>query len=301
MTIALLAGLAYGAHLWHYFEVHVSTDDAFIEANVSPASARVGGPVIEVLVEDNQEVKAGTTLLRLDPRDYQFALEMAEARLHIAEGAEQATRAAKNAAGIEVAGLKIEHKRKRNLLRGKVVSQEDFEQVDVALRRAQAAFQVAVGRQEEAQGRTREAQAKVEEAREKLADCTVRAPIGGRVTKLSAEVGQVVQPGQRLAMLVDTKHLWVVANYKETQLTGVHPGQSASFVADIYPDTVFKARVDSLQAGTGSRFALLPPENASGNFVKVVQRIPVKLTIESPTDGYTLFPGMSVVPTIDLE
>lgn len=301
LTIGLLAGLGYAAHLWRYFQTHVTTDDAFIEANVSPVSARVHGLVIEVLVEDNQDVVAGSPLLRLDPRDYELALAQAEARLRIAEGAEKASRAAKNAAGIAVSGLQTEHQRKRTLLGGKVVSQEDYEQIDVALRRAQAEFQIASGRLEEARGRTEEARTMVQEARQKLADCTVLAPIGGRVTKLSAEVGQVVQPGQRLAMLVDRGEIWVVANFKETQLTHVRPNQSASFVVDIYPDKVFKARVESLQAGTGSRFALLPPENASGNFVKVVQRIPVKLTIESPTDEYTLFPGMSVVPTIVLE
>jgi membrane fusion protein (multidrug efflux system) len=115
------------------------------------------------------------------------------------------------------------------------------------------------------------------------------------------EVGQVVQPGQPLLAVVDVANVWVIANYKETQLTHVRPGQRASIAVDTHPGLALRARVDSIQSGTGSRFTLLPPENASGNFVKVVQRIPVKLVLEPGQNGHALLvPGMSVVPVIEL-
>ena len=130
---------------------------------------------------------------------------------------------------------------------------------------------------------------------------TIRAPLRGRVTKKTVEVGQVVQPGQPLLAVVSLEDVWIVANYKETQLTHVRPGQAAEIRVDTYPGLVLKARVDSIQSGTGSRFSLLPPENASGNFVKVVQRIPVKLVLEPGENGRKLLvPGMSVVPTIQV-
>jgi membrane fusion protein (multidrug efflux system) len=134
-----------------------------------------------------------------------------------------------------------------------------------------------------------------------LAYTTVRAPMSGRVTKKTVEVGQVVQPGQLFLSVVDLSNVWVVGNYKETDLTSVRPGQPASVTVDTYPGVVFKARVDSIQAGSGAVFSLLPPENASGNFVKVVQRVPVKLVFEpGETAKHALVPGMSVVPTIQV-
>jgi membrane fusion protein (multidrug efflux system) len=125
--------------------------------------------------------------------------------------------------------------------------------------------------------------------------------VAGRVTRRTVEVGQVVQPGQLLLAVVDVANVWVIANYKETQLAHVRPGQRASIAVDTHPGLALRARVDSIQSGTGSRFTLLPPENASGNFVKVVQRIPVKLVLEPGQNGHALLvPGMSVVPVIEL-
>jgi membrane fusion protein (multidrug efflux system) len=146
-----------------------------------------------------------------------------------------------------------------------------------------------------------EARANLHEAELNLAYTTITAPVAGRVTRRTVEVGQVVQPGQPLLALVDVANVWVVANYKETQLTRVRPGQRATISVDTHPGLVLRARVDSIQSGTGSRFSLLPPENASGNFVKVVQRIPVKLVLEPGQNGPALLvPGMSVIPVIEV-
>ena len=161
---------------------------------------------------------------------------------------------------------------------------------EVAVRRADVAA---------AEAQLAEALADLREAELGLEYTTIRAPISGRVTKKTVEVGQVVQPGQPLLALVNLDEVWVVANYKETQLTHVRPGQPATVLVDTYPGLRLRARVESIQGGTGARFSLLPPENASGNFVKVVQRIPVKLVLEPGQEGRRLLvPGMSVVPTI---
>ncbi|MEK7386147.1 MAG: HlyD family secretion protein, partial [candidate division NC10 bacterium] len=152
-----------------------------------------------------------------------------------------------------------------------------------------------------AEAQLAEARANVREADLGVEYTTIRAPMTGRVTRKTVEVGQVVQPGQPLLAVVSLDEVWIVANYKETQLTDVRPGQPATIRVDTYPGLVLRARVDSIQSGTGSRFTLLPPENASGNFVKVVQRIPVKLVLEPGENGRELLvPGMSVIPTIEV-
>ena len=150
-----------------------------------------------------------------------------------------------------------------------------------------------------ARGRLDQALANLSQAELNLVYATIRAPMSGRVTKKSVEVGQVVQPGQLLLAVVDLKDVWVIGNFKETELTDVRAGQPAGITVDTYPGVVFRGRVDSIQAGSGAVFSLLPPENASGNFVKVVQRVPVKLVFEpGETDKHILVPGMSAVPTI---
>jgi membrane fusion protein (multidrug efflux system) len=163
---------------------------------------------------------------------------------------------------------------------------------EVSIRGAEAAS---------AEAQEAEARATLREAELNLEYATITAPVAGRVTRRTVEVGQTVQPGQPLLAIVDAASVWVIANYKETQLTHVRPGQRAWVEVDTHPGLVFRARVDSIQSGTGSRFSLLPPENASGNFVKVVQRIPVKLVLEPGQNGHALLvPGMSVVPVIEL-
>ena len=170
---------------------------------------------------------------------------------------------------------------------------------DARSRRGEVTVRSAEAASAEAQ--VAEARATLREAELNLEYTTLTAPVGGRVTRRTVEVGQTVQPGQPLLAVVDVVNVWVIANYKETQLTHVRPGQRAWVSVDTHPGLLLNARVDSIQSGTGSRFTLLPPENASGNFVKVVQRIPVKLVLEPGQNGHALLvPGMSVVPVIEL-
>jgi membrane fusion protein (multidrug efflux system) len=151
-----------------------------------------------------------------------------------------------------------------------------------------------------ARARLEEALANLNYAKNQLDDTVIPAPMAGRVTKKNVEIGQVVHPGQPLMAIVSLSDIWVVANFKETELTRVKPGQRVKITVDTYPGEVFTGRVDSIQAGTGARFSLLPPENATGNFVKVVQRIPVKIVLDKQSNPNVLRPGMSVVPTIEL-
>lgn len=404
-VVVLVAG-AYGVRVWRYWARHVSTDAAFVEAHVSPVSARIRGTVLEVLARDNQEVAAGEPLVRLDPRDLEVKVHQARAALATAESrvlmaaagvpvTDQSTRsqvalaeatAAKVALGIDSARRALDERRSRllarraavqaaqadvaarradferasldrgrmqELLERRLIARQEFDHANSVFKTAGAALEAArqrldgaraevaqaeaelasqevalaqAGRQREeaeaalgdaqsrrgevtirsaevanARAQMAEAQAALREAELNLEYTTITAPVAGRVTRRTVEVGQVVQPGQPLLAVVDVANVWVIANYKETQLTHVRPGQRASISVDTHPGLVLRARVDSIQSGTGSRFSLLPPENASGNFVKVVQRIPVKLVLEPGQDGHGLLvPGMSVVPVIEL-
>jgi membrane fusion protein, multidrug efflux system len=405
-AILLLAAAGYGVHLWRYYAHHVSTDDAFVAAHISPVSARISGTVVEVLVQDNQDVRAGDVLVRLDPRDREVAL--AQARAAVASGrgelenarvsvplvdrstaslVQQATSALAAAEqGVEVATHDLDQRRSEvasrraavaaaeaavraaesdferarldrdrmaMLAQKALVAQQDVDHADATFRNAQAVLdgarqklvqagsearqvEAAVRSQEAtlgqarqrvgesraalaqatsqreqvkvraadvdaAQGRLAQAEANQEGAALNLAYATIRAPGAGRVSKKTVEVGQTVQAGQQLMAVVDLDDVWVLANFKETELTGVRPGQRATVTVDTYPGVVFHARVDSIQGGSGAVFSLLPPENATGNFVKVVQRIPVKLVIDREENRrHLLVPGMSVVPTIEL-
>jgi len=264
--ILVAAGVGYWLHARRF----VSTDDAFIEARIIHISPKVGGQVIQVNVTDNQRVRAGDVLLRIDPRDYAAAAEQARAQVRAAEV--EAQRAAADA------------RRVTQLFdRGLVARQE--------LEHALAAAHAAAANLEAARQR-------LNEATLQLSYTTITAPEAGRVTRKAVEEGMFVQPGQQLMAIV-TDDLWVVANFKETQLAKIRPGQPVDIKVDASPHHRFRGHVDSIQAGTGSRFSLLPPENATGNYVKVVQRVPVKIVFdEAPDPQYPLGPGMSVVPTV---
>jgi membrane fusion protein, multidrug efflux system len=332
--VALLSG----AYLMWRGQRHISTDDAFVDGRISVLGARVAGSVQQVLVTDNQQVEEGDVLVRLDPRDYVAQLEQARASVMIARGQyeaatmgvplinasvraeeQQVLSELQGAASGELSRALAEHGRMKQLVSRRIVSPEEFDRAQAALRQArskvasmQASLRQTRGRRREvdvqraemktAEGRLAEALARQLEAEQKLEYTTIRAPFAGRVTKKAVEVGQIVNAAQPLLSLVSTTDVWVVANFKENQLAQVRPGQAVTIAVDMHPGLRLRGRVESVQAGTGSRFALLPRDNSSGNFVKVVQRIPVKVVLDSDRPReLPLFPGMSVVPTIDLQ
>jgi membrane fusion protein (multidrug efflux system) len=387
--IALVAGVGAGVWWWAT-RGQESTDDAQVDAHVTPVASRVGGTVLRVPVTDNQQVKEGDVLVELDTRDYQIALDRAKAELSTAEadalaanalvpitattsksgvvsaegGVEQSQAAVDEAqhnidvldarlaaararlAGDEANAVRDERnaERMKGLLAKDEVSQQQYDaalaqgesaKATVAesraqIREAEVAVQAArsrlaqakVGQQragaELASARTEPNQvaatraraasavAKVELSKAAVARAeldleraTVKAPAPGIVSRKSAEPGQVVQPGQPLMIIVPLDRVWVTANFKETQIDGMRVGQPAVVEVDAYGGHRFSGKVESIAAATGSRFSLLPPENASGNFVKVVQRVPVKIVLDASQDPERLLrPGMSVTPTV---
>ncbi len=383
----VVALVAFG--FWLHFRYRVSSDDAQVDGHIVPISAKISGSVLEVLVNDNQQVKAGDVLVRLDPRDYQAKVDQQKAALAVAESqvraagvtvpltrettqsgttgmsagltmaeaqAQQAKLAAEQAGTSEISWAhsnlaaaqasnekaQADLARMRPLVAKAEISQQDFDaftaaakvaeaQVKAAQDRVQSAEQAAANaraayeaaqarvqqmRAELAQSkagerqvqvsdaqvvsamaRVQEARANLEAAELNLSYTTIVAPVDGQVTKKSVEAGQILQPGQDLMALIPLKDVWVTANFKETQLAGVRPGQKAEVKVDMYGRTIL-GKVDSIAGGTGSRMSLLPPENATGNFVKVVERIPVKIVFDSLPADVVLRPGMNVDATI---
>jgi membrane fusion protein (multidrug efflux system) len=386
---ALAVLLLVAGYFWLHGRNRESTDDAQVDGHIAPVSSRVSGSVLEVLVDYNQHVKAGQTLVRLDPRDFQAKVDQAKAALAAAvaqanaakstvpltratttsgtTGAEaqvaaaqavfeqsqiaarQATtsgiataQAAVNEAEANARKAQADLDRMRQLAAKEEISRLQFdtyvaaaqvasaqlksaqEQLNAARQAAERAgaeaqaaqarvlqaraslqesragqqqVQVNVAQAASAGASIEQAKANLEAAELNLSYCTITAPMDGVVTQKNVEPGQMVQPGQGLMTVVPLNNVWVTANFKETQLANVHPGQRAEIKVDMY-GTRIQGRVDSISGTTGARSSLLPPENASGNFVKVVQRIPVKIVFDSLPQGIVLRPGMNVDATI---
>ncbi len=385
----LIAVLATSAWLWATAG-RETTDDAQVDAHVTPIAARVGGTVIDVPVKQNQQVEVGAVLVVIDPRDYQVALDKARAELATAEadaaaakadvpitsatasgnvsnargGVEQAAAGIEQAQrGVEAANARLvtaqarqreaeanatktakDVERLKGLLAKDEVSQQQYDATVAAADSARAAADSAKSQVQEAQSGIQVAQSQLAQARAgasqataqlqtvqtapqqveatrarassadakvmqqraavqqaelSLQYTTVKAPLKGIVSKKSVEVGQVVQPGQPLMTIIPLEDVWVTANFKETQLRDMRPGQPAIIEVDAYGGREFKGHVESLAAATGSRFSLLPPENATGNFVKVVQRVPVHIAIDEKQEAQqVLRPGMSVTAKV---
>ena len=389
-VVAILLVVAIGAGLWAYFHYRdrVSTDDAEVDGHVSAVAPKIAGNVVDVLVKDNQPVKAGDVLVRIDPRDYQARVDQAKAALAEQESklraaqagvplADLTTQSYETSASAGVGDMQAELDRARlvyeqastsdlayaeanvrarqasndraqaDLARMKTlvekaeISQQQFDAyvaaakvADSELKAAQeklgsAAKDASIKKASLAAAQTRVEQAKaqlagstanrkqvavrtadvgtaqatiaaaratLETAELQLSYTTIVAPSDGVVTRKSVEVGQILQPGQSIMTIIPLSDTWVTANFKETQLAEVHAGQRAEIHVDMYGATI-EGHVDSIAGATGASMSLLPPENATGNFVKVVQRIPVKILVDKH-EGVVLRPGMNVDVTI---
>ncbi|MGH8444771.1 MAG: HlyD family secretion protein [Solimonas sp.] len=323
------------AVLWWLSRGHESTDDAFIQTDITMIAPRVSGTVIAVHIADNQAVKTGDVLLELDPADYLTRVRQAEANLAAAQAqvdsagadltmtqtsapaAVAQAQAALQAARAQAERAQADAKRYEALYAKDEISQQTLDQARATSRAltaqaAQTAAQLTAAQTTPeqlgakramlamAQATVAQAQAALDQARLQLSYTKLTAPGDGRVTRKNVQPGSQLQAGGAVLALVGTTP-WVVANFKETQLQHLRVGQPVRVKIDAYPGQRFAARVDSLQAGTGSAFSLLPAENASGNFVKVVQRVPVKLVFDpAPSAELHLAPGMSVVPKVDV-
>jgi membrane fusion protein (multidrug efflux system) len=331
IVIALLAATIPAYHYYQYFTSHVSTDDAYVDGSVALISARIPGTVARLYVMENWHVNAGDALLALDPRDYQVRLNQAQAQLERARQSVdqnfaqlEAAQAGAGLAGSQLNQAKIDFDRARELRKEGVVSREFYDQAETAMRVAVADQALADHQVQQARAAlggasnagtdhtpadqttydrpiVQQAQAALEGAKLDLSYTVLRAPLTGIITRKSVHVGNRIQPGEPLMALVPTDRLYITANFKETQLTSVRVGQPAEVEADIYPGYIYKAHIDSISVGTGAAFALLPPENATGNWVKVVQRVPVKIVLNQPAPpDKPLRMGLSVEVTVDI-
>jgi membrane fusion protein, multidrug efflux system len=326
--VLVLALGAWALQRYLYSRHHVSTDNAQVDSHITFIAPRIAAFVSRVLVDDNQHVNAGDTLVILDDRDIKVRLEQAEADLRAAEAAVgtrgrageakaqfQATQS--QAASVQAAVIAAEAdyrkaaadlERYRRLAAQKIVPAQQLDAAQAAFEASAANLEAArrqaaaAGSQVSASGaavrsagaRLAAAQAAVDDARLQLSYARITAPTAGIIAKRNAETGALVQPGQSLMSIVPDKDVWVTANLKETQLANVRVGDPVEFTVDAYPGRKFEGRVESLSPATGARFALLPPDNATGNFTKVVQRIPVKIAVEPSDTTHPLRPGMSV-------
>ena len=267
VAVGLTAGYFYNS----YRKAHVSTDDAFVEGNIHTISARVSGNVKIVAVVGNQRVKQGEVLVELDPADYRSKAEASRATLEL-----------------QKANLRLTES---ELKRARSLYEQDASSAD--------RYDKAISAHDISRAQVKLAEELLRQAALNLGYTRILAPSDGYITKKSAQTGNQVKDGQPLMAVVELSNLYVVANYKETELEHIRPGMDVRITVDAYPGRIFKGQVDSIMAGTGVSFSLFPAENATGNYVKVVQRIPVKIVLAPGEDkDHILRVGMSVIPTV---
>lgn len=328
LLVAAIVGGIYVYRMIQFNSTHADTDDAQVDGHISPVLSRVAGYVAKVDVEDNSRVKDGQVVVQIDPKEFQVKLANAEALLASAQAAVTTAQAGLNnahaalaVAQANVATAQVSRdktaadlERDRNLVSGGAITKQQFEatraaaeaaasQLETSRRQVQVAeAQVKMAESQVASARTQVSQrsSDVELARLQLDYTGVAAPSAGVVSKKNVEVGQFVQAGQPLMAIAEDDQVWVTANFKETQLTDVRSGEPVEISVDGYPDVVFHGHVESVAGATGAKFALLPPDNATGNFVKVTQRIPVKIILDKgEADRHKLRPGMSAEVVIE--
>jgi membrane fusion protein, multidrug efflux system len=304
MGAALLGLVAVGVRHWIFNLSHVSTDNAQVDGHIVPILPKVGGFVTEVRVDDNRQVTAGDTLVVLDDRDYKVRLAQADADLGVALAAvsnrarvgQAEAQVAQAQANAEKAHADLE--RLKPLAEKDIVSKQQLDAAEAAARSADAAVAAAQAALVGADARVAAARAARDQAALNLSYTRIIAPASGVVSKKSVEVGQLVQAGQPLMSVVPLHDVWLTANLKETEIADVKPGDPVDFTVDAYPGVQFRGHVESVSPATGARFSLLPPDNATGNFTKVVQRVPVRIRPDTVDPAHPLRPGMSVVVTI---
>jgi membrane fusion protein (multidrug efflux system) len=321
LGIAVVAAAIYGYNMFTFGQTHSTTDDAQIDGHISPVLPRVSGYVTSVMVDDNQRIKDGQIVVEVDAREFEVKVANAEAALASAQAAVRTAEAGlsnvqaalavaqSNVSTADVARAKTasDLQRDQKLVAGGAITRQQFDatkaaadaaaaQWETARRQATAAqAQVAVAQSQVAAARTQVAQrqADVDLARLQLSYTKIPAPTSGVVSKKNVEVGQFVQAGQPLMAIAEDSLIWVTANFKETDLKDIKPGEEAEITVDGFPDETFQGTVESIAGATGAKFALLPPDNATGNFVKVTQRVPVKIALRDNPAIRRLRPGMS--------
>ncbi|MGE0258197.1 MAG: HlyD family secretion protein [Alphaproteobacteria bacterium] len=328
IAILVVLGGAAGWYWWTEWRFVETTDDAYVHADTSVVSPKIDGYIEEVRVRDNQPVAAGDVMFVIDDRDFAAKAAQAEAAVATAEAtvATYANRldlqramigqadAAVTAAEVDLERAQLDRRRYAALASSDFASRQRFESAEADARKAEAALdkaraalsaernQLAVlqSQKGEEEARLAQARASLTLARNDLDNTVIRAPFAGVVGNRAARVGQYVKPGTQLAALVPLPRVYVTANFKETQLTHMRPGQPAEIAVDAYPDEHVTGTIESFSPASGAQFSLLPPDNATGNFTKIVQRVPVRIAL--PADAplvQRLRPGLSVTVSVD--
>jgi|SRR5579872_1417180 len=328
LPLVLLAGLYGGWKWWRVWRFEQTTDDAYVQADVSLISPKIEGYIKDVRVRDNQQVKAGDVLFVIDDSDFAAKVAQAAATVQTTEATvktfdtrQEFQQAMINQASAEIDAAQAELDRANadkqryvSLVTSEVATKQryetavaDAEKAAANLLKAKAALEaekqqlaVLVAQKHEEEARRAQARAALRLAQNDLDNTVIRAPVAGIAGNRAGQTGQYVKPGTQLLSLVPLPQVYVTANFKETQLTLMRPGQSAEITVDAYPDQTITGRVESFAPGSGAEFSLLPPDNATGNFTKIVQRVPVRIAL--PTGGPLadlLRPGLSVTVTVD--
>jgi len=327
LGVLLVIGIVFGIVEWNYYSKHVDTDDAQIDGDISPVVARVGGYVKDINFEENTHVTEGQVLVKLDDNDYKVKLEQAQsgqkgasAGVGVAQSQIIATQANTSTAKANVTAARVklnlankDYDRYANLIKDGSITQQAFDQAKASKESAEAAFQAAQDQYNAAVkqvGTTQsqlavssnvinQRQSDIDFAKLQLSYTDIKAPATGIVSKKNVQKGQLVQAGQSLFSIVNDGSIYVTANFKETQLEKIKSGSKVEIEVDAYPDEKIQGEVYNFSPITGAKGSLLPPDNATGNFVKVVQRIPVKIKIHPSKEMLAkLRPGMSVKASV---
>lgn len=331
LAVIVIGGAIFGVTKFIHASSHEETDDAQIDGDISPVVSRVGGYVDSILFEENQRVAADQLLVKLDDRDYNIKLEQAKAaqngagaNVNVTESSISSTEANAASAYANVVNAQVkldqinkDFARYANLVQDGSVTRQAYDQVLAQKESAQAMLKAAKQQYRAAADQIRtsrkqvavsssgvdQRQADVDFAKLQLSYTRIKSPTNGIISKKNIQKGQLVQPGQTLFSVVNDKSLYVTANFKETQLEKLKPGQKVNVVVDAYEDYPIEGEVYNFSPATGAKFSLLPPDNATGNFVKVVQRIPVKIKfVKVPKEIVDrIRPGMSVNVSVDLK
>ncbi|MBK0383107.1 HlyD family secretion protein [Pedobacter sp. SD-b] len=324
----ILIGGFFGVKEYIYFSNHVDTDDAQIDGDISPVVSRVGGYIDSIYFEENQHVNAGQLLVKLDDRDYKIKLEQAQAgkqsalaNVNVSETVVSSTsaniataRANVNAASARAEKASKDFVRYQNLIKDGSITQQQFDQAKAEKETASAQLEAAKAQFAAAQKQVNTSESQVSAANSNISSRTadidfaklqlsytkITAPSSGIVSNKNIQIGQLIQPGQSLFAVVNDNSLYVKANFKETQLEKLKEGQLVDVVVDAYPDVDLKGHIYNFAPATGAKFSLLPPDNATGNYVKVIQRVPVKIKLEKNKILDKLRPGMSVKASVHI-
>jgi membrane fusion protein (multidrug efflux system) len=327
VLVLALVGIG-GWYWWNGLRFQQSTDDAYVQSDISVISPKVEGYIKKIRVKENQEVAEGAVLFVIDDRDFAAKVAQAEAavateeamiatyesRLKLQQAMIDQAAATVKSTEADVSRAQLDHKRYSSLVTSDFASRQRFEQAEADARKAEAAVaksraalaaeqnQLAVlsSQRREEEAKLQQARANLRLAKNDLEDTVIRAPISGVAGNRAGQVGQYVKPGTQLLSLVPLLRVYVTANFKETQLTRMRPGQLAGVSVDAYPNLTIEGRVESFAPASGAQFSLLPPDNATGNFTKIVQRVPVRIALPAngPLTG-VLRPGLSVTVTVD--